>query len=402
MTRNPLPDGTRAFLPADAAARARLRARLSELYASWGYQAVEVPALERYDPDHPRAAQSFKLTDRDSGLLALRSDFTPALARLVRRAWPQSADPQGAERPLRLQVAGPVWQAIDPELARTREFFQIGVELIGTRHPRADAELIHLARESVRVVGLVPRVEVGAPGFVRALMDEADVPRGAREPLAEAIDRKDPHDVAAMLKECGLRGPAADALRVAPDLYGGIELLEEAQALPLGERSRAALGHLAGVLAEFEDDSELILDLGMARRLAYYTGVTFRAYTVDFGQPLLGGGRYDGALLPYAAGFSIGLERLESASAGSTGDAAPARVLSLDDEGARRLRAAGVPVVRAIASDLDAARAEAGWAGIPWLLGPDGLEAIGAARDEADGERRRLAALASGDGAADA
>jgi ATP phosphoribosyltransferase regulatory subunit len=402
MTRNPLPDGTRAFLPAAAAARERLRGRLSELYASWGYQAVEVPALERYDPDHPRAAQSFKLTDRDSGLLALRSDFTPAVARLVRRAWPEVTDPHGGERPLRLQVAGPVWQAIDPELARTREFFQIGVELIGTRHPRADAELIHLARESVRVVGLTPRVEVGAPGFVRALLDEAGVPAAAREPLAEAIDRKDPHDVAAMLKEAGARGPAADALRVAPDLYGGVDLLAEARALPLGDRSRAALDHLAGVLAEFEDDSELILDLGMARRLAYYTGVTFRAYTVDFGQPLLGGGRYDGALLPYAAGFSIGLERLESASAGAARDAAPARVLSLDDAGARRLRAAGVTVARAVAADAEDARDEARRAGIPWLLGPAGLQAVGDDGAAGDDERRRLTAVLAGDAGADA
>jgi ATP phosphoribosyltransferase regulatory subunit len=237
---------------------------------------------------------------------------------------------------------------------------------------------------------------------VRALLDEAGVPREAREPLAEAIDRKDPHDVAALLKEAGARGDAAEALRAAPDLYGGVELLAAARALPLGERSSAALDHLAGVLAEFEDDSELILDLGMARRLAYYTGVTFRAYTVDFGQPLLGGGRYDGALLPYAAGFSIGLERLESASAEAARDAAPARVLSLDDAGARRLRAAGVTVARAIAADPEAARDEARRAGIPWLLGPAGLQASGTDPDGSDDEGRRLAALLAGDGTADA
>ncbi len=399
--RHLLADGTRAHLPAAASARDRLRRRLSELYASWGYGTVEVPALERYDPDHPRAAQSFKLTDRDSGLLALRSDFTPALARLVRHAWPHLADPEARQSALRLQVAGPVWQAIDPELARTREFSQIGVELIGVRHPRADAELIHLARESVRTVGLRPRVEIGSPGFVKALMDEAAVPEAARPALADAIDRKDPHDVAAMLRALGLSGAAADALRAAPDLYGGTELLRQARSVATGAASGAALDHLAGVLDEFEDDSELILDLGMARRLSYYTGVTFRAYTVDFGQPLLGGGRYDGALLPYAAGFSIGLERLESALADDedevVADSAAVVALSTDDAAARRLRAAGFAVGRAIATDDEQALDEARDAGARWVVGPAGLRPVVGPGDASE-RARLIAALEADDG----
>lgn len=395
--RHVLADGTRAHLPPAAAARDRLRRQLSALYASWGYRTVEVPALEGYDPDHPRAAQSFKLTDRDSGLLALRSDFTPALARLVRHAWPHLADPAARQSAMRLQVAGPVWQAIDPELARTREFSQIGVELIGVQHPRADAELIHLARESVRAVGLRPRVEIGSPGFVKALMDEAAVPGAARSALADAIDRKDPHDVAAMLRALGISGDAADALRVAPDLYGGTELLKQARSVATGAASRAALDHLAGVLGEFEDDSELILDLGMARRLSYYTGVTFRAYTVDFGQPLLGGGRYDGALLPYAAGFAIGLERLASALTVAHEGADGVRVLSLNDAAARLLRAAGIAVARAIAGDVAGAEREGRAAGIPWLLTPDGLVSLEGDGDAA--ERARLVGLLEGDDA---
>jgi ATP phosphoribosyltransferase regulatory subunit len=395
--RHALPDGTRAHLPAEAAERAELLARLSALYDAWGYRAVEVPALERYDEGHPRAAQSFKLTDRDSGLLALRSDFTPAIARLVRHAWPHLADPEAPQRACRLRVAGPVWQAIDPELARTREFSQVGVELVGIRHPRADAELIHLARESVRAVGLRPRVEIGSPGFVRALMDEAEVPADARGPLADAIDRKDPHDVAAMLRGMGLRGPAADALRAAPDLYGGTELVAEARRVARGAASREALAYLTGVLREFEDDSELILDLGMARRLSYYTGVTFRAYTVDFGQPLLGGGRYDGALLPYAAGFSAGLERLIAARPGRVATPPGPRVVALDDAAARLLRAAGVAVLRAVADDADEAAREARQAGAPWLLTAAGLRAVGEGADPA--EEARLRGLLEGDDA---
>lgn len=373
MTYSP-PDGTR-FVPPDAAqARARALAALRELYSSWGYQPVEVPALERYVPEHPRAAQSFKLSDRDSGVLALRTDFTPALAQLVRTSYPAVAD--GERRALRFCYAGTVWHAIHPELARTREFTQVGLELIGISHARADAEIIHLARESVRAVGLVPRVEVGNPAFVRAAFDAAEVPASHRDALADAIDRKDRSDIASVLDDLEVRGRAAEALMSAPDLYGGVEVLDEARRVAPSDDARAAIDRLEGVVAEFEDDSELQLDLGMARRLSYYTGVTFRAYTLDFGQPLLGGGRYDGALLPYAAGFSLGLERLLSALP-APGPATAPEVLAIDDPGARTLRAAGVVVARAIAVEVEAATQEARALGVPFLLVDGEIRSVG-------------------------
>ncbi len=359
------PDGTRLVPPELARARLTALNALAALYDAWGYEPVEVPALERYDPAHPRAEQSFKLSDRDSGVLALRSDFTPSLAQLVRSIHPGVAD--GEQRALRFRYGGTVWHAIDPELARTREFTQVGVELIGVSNARADAELIHLARESVRAVGLTPRVEIGNPGFVRALFDLAAVPHRVRDALADAIDRKDRSDLRALLAASDIAGPAAQALLEVPGLYGDAAVLDEARQVAPWPETRAEIDRLAGVLGEFEDHSELLLDLGMARRLSYYTGVTFRAYTFDFGQPLLGGGRYDGALLPYAAGFSIGLERLLSAL--QPGFTKPAvRVMSTDDAAARRLREAGVPVVRASAVDEEAARREARMQGLPYLL----------------------------------
>jgi ATP phosphoribosyltransferase regulatory subunit len=405
------PDGTRYVLPDAAARRAEVVGTLRDLYRAWGYDMVEVPALERYDASHPRQAQSFKLSDRDSGVLALRSDFTPALAQLVRAEHPAVAG--GARRPLRWQYSGTVWHAIDPELARTREFNQVGLELIGVSNARADAEILHLARESVRVVGLQPRLEVGNPGFVRALLDAAAVPDDRRDGLADAIDRKDRRDLADLLATTpggatpvGAGAPAPDAERArqallaVPDLYGGTEVLEHARAVAPWPTAQREIDRLAGVLAEFEDASELMLDLAMARRLSYYTGVTFRAYTPDYGQPLLGGGRYDGALLPAAAGFSIGVERLLQATLARSAAPEPApRVLALDDPAARVLRDAGVRVVRALHTDVERARSEARDLHVPFLLVAGALERVEGVMAD-DGERVALAALLRGGDAA--
>ncbi len=381
-----VPQGTRFVTQASARAREAALVKLQTLYAGWGYQPVEVPALERFDPEHPRADQSFKLVDHDSAVLALRADFTPALAQLVRTHHPElTTDTAG--RPLRLRYAGTVWHAIHSELAREREFTQVGVELIGVSNARADAEIIHLARESVRAVGLTPRVELGNPAYVRALFDAAGLQPEQHAPLADAIDRKDRSELLELLGAFQLRGRAADAILQTPDLYGDSTVLAEARRLAPSDGAHAALDRLEGVLEQFEDVSELLLDLGLARRLSYYTGVTFRTFTFDYGQPLLGGGRYDGALLPYAAGFSIGLERLLSALP-PAGEQAP-EVLALDDPPARALRAAGVVVARALGADEAAAEREAKQEGVPFLLTAAGLRPVAAAGHDAE----RLAQL---------
>lgn len=364
-------EGTRYARASESAARVRVTSTLRALFSSWGYENVDVPVLERFDPAHPVAERSFKLTGPEGELLALRADYTFALAKLVRFNY----GPGDPPRPLRLQYSGQLWRTVVPDIARTREFTQMGLELVGVSGARADAELIHLAREAVRAVGLAPRVEIGNPGFVRELFRLAELPAELRRDAADAIDRKDPATLSALLEPLHLAPDLLRALLGVPDLYGDLRTLSAARTLAPWPETAAACDHLEAVLTEFEDSSELLLDLGMARRLSYYTGVTFRAYTFDFGQPLLGGGRYDGALLPLAAGFAIGLERLLSALPEVTGDTPPIAV-SLSDDGARRLRGAGYRVERALTADPDALRAYARARGIPYLLAEGGLEPL--------------------------
>jgi len=211
------PDGTRYSLPEQQAQLRWITERLQRLYQSWGYQPVEVPALERYDPLHPAAHKSFKLSDRDGEVLALRADFTPALARLVKASYPE------ADRPRRLQYTGKLWQA-HADMARAREFTQVGLELVGVSNARADAELIHLARESVREVGLAPRVEIGNPGVVRALFNLANLLEGERESLADAIHRKDQRTMLDLLEARPLAADLRRALLLVPDLYGDVQV----------------------------------------------------------------------------------------------------------------------------------------------------------------------------------
>jgi len=366
-----IPEGTRYFLPPEARLRRELQERLSRLLHAWGYEPVELPSLELYDPQHPLAERAFKLVDKTGEVLALRSEFTTAVAGLL-----QSQGRLYAGRPVRMQYAGTLWlREANAELGRSREFSQVGAELIGVSSPQADAEVLELAWEALRLVGFPEaRIEVGLPALVRDQLDATGLSGAQKERLRQAIHRKNSPELGSLLKDYQVYPGLQRAILALPDLYGGREVLEEARRLPLSSRARADLDWLEAVL-NLLPEVPLLLDLGRARLLTFYTGLNFQAYTPDFGLPLLGGGRYDGALLPYAAGFALGLERVMEALRQPLLETPP-EVLALDRAMARRLRAEGKRVELAWTDNLTDLREYALEKGIRWLAIDGKLEEV--------------------------
>jgi len=321
-----IPEGTRFLLPPEARLKAELMARLRDLFLRHGYEPVELPALEVYDPSHPLAERAFKLVDKTGEVLTLRSEFTTLLAKLLR--------PHLGEGVARFQYAGALWlREGDAELGRYREYTQVGLELIGATGPLADAEILSLAFSALEALGLEGEVEVGLPSLVGEVLKASGLPEEARKEAQRAIHRKNLPELTELLSRHPVSPAARRTLLALPDLYRGMEVLAEAKSLPLPERARKALEDLEKTLELLE--RPVLLDLGMARRYEYYSGVFFRAYTPGFGLPLLGGGRYDGALLPKAAGFAIGVERALEALKPPKVDVSP-EVLALDLKALRR------------------------------------------------------------------
>ncbi|MBB5375032.1 ATP phosphoribosyltransferase regulatory subunit [Deinococcus metalli] len=362
-----IPEGTRDVLPPEWAQREALRARLAATFSAWGYRGIEVPALEYASPAHPQDALAFKLIDSGGQVLALRSEFTTAVGRLARTRFP------AGPFPLRLQYAGRLWlRALTSELGRLREFNQSGVELIGVESAHADAELLHLADAALRDVGVHAQLEVGYPGFVDAVLEDAGLHGRAREELHHAIDRKSGADVDVLARRDGLSGDVTRTLHELTELYGGPEVLDAAAHMAQGTRARAAVAHLRDVAAQV--GGPLLFDLGVSRRYDYYTGVTFRAYSSGLNQPVLGGGRYalEGGLP--GAGFAIGLERLARAAASAL-PPEPEVVLALDLAGAQAARDAGLHAELAWTDDRAALSAYSRERGITrWIAGNGWLE----------------------------
>ncbi len=331
-----IPFGTRYVLPPEWEWREQLKNKLQSTLSSWGYAALQTPALELHDPEHPQSDKAFRLIDRDGSVLSLRSEYTAAISRLLK------TDLLAHDYPIRLQSAGQVWlRGLFSELGRLREFTQVDAELIGISSPAADAELLELARDALEAVGVRFRLEVADRSFVQAILQPTGLEDAALEELSEIIERKAQPELASKLGGYGVSGTLKAEILQLTDLYGGPWVLDIAQKMAHSSAAQDALERLRQTVA-LTGRTDFLFDLGMARRLAYYTGMTFRAYTPDFGQPLLGGGRYDTGLP--GAGFAIGLERVMSAL-GAPPKLPTASVLAMGFAAAKHARGLGHRVV---------------------------------------------------------
>ena len=313
---HPIPSGTRDVLPDEMRELRAITDALREVFESRGYGEVSTPAIEyesvlRTADDDLRPA--YRVFDEHGEVLALRTDMTVPIARLVATRYP-TADP-----PLRFWYLGHAYREVHPHRGQMREFQQAGIELLGAPAPGGTVEALDVLCEALDAVGLQGyRIGLGDAGLYPALLGAFDVPEEARARLLHELATR---DFVGLEREAGRleAGPEAARLLVRiPQLRGGPEVLDglggpAAEALA---GLRATVSRLPAAVAE-----RVIVDLGLARGMGYYTGAVFDVYDPALGAPVGGGGRYDDLLgrfgrdLP-AAGWALNVERLHIALVG--------------------------------------------------------------------------------------
>lgn len=328
----------------------------SAVYDSWGFEPLQTPAFEFADalgkflPDEERPNEGvFALEDDDGQWLSLRYDHTAPLARFVAENY------QDLNKPYRRYQAGDVFRNEKPGPGRFRQFVQCDADTVGAASPAADAEMIALAADVMRAVGLndgdyVVRVND------RRVLDGVLESIGAADPdrrmrvlrAADKLDRLGREGVAALLGEgrkdesgdftegAGLDTKGIDTVLAFLDASGGSREDVIARLEPLvgasqaGQDGLAALAEIHAVLAAIGvGESRAVFDPSVVRGLGYYTGPVFEAELLaqahyEDGKPIQfgsvgGGGRYDdlvarftGQAVP-ATGFSFGVSRFAAA-----------------------------------------------------------------------------------------
>jgi ATP phosphoribosyltransferase regulatory subunit len=344
---NAVPKGVTDFLPEQAEMIGFIEERISRTFELWGFRRIIPPMLEFEEllaigMDDSLRDKSFRFEDRQSHrLIAIPPDITPQVARI------EAMRMSGYPHPHRLYYNGRVLRQVESQSGRSRELYQSGVELIGLDSPEADAEMIAMTAEVLRKLGFASfKIDLGQVEFFRGIMASADFAQPVLDALQEAIARKDSSTVRAILEDQRIPDAIKAEIAALPRMFGSTDVIQKASATVRNDRSRRALDNIAKVvdiLAIHGLRDELTIDLGEIRGLSYHTGVTFEGFVPAIGEPVCGGGRYDGLMGRYgrsvpATGFAFNvlnlLHGVEKSSCMRTPDTP--RILLFNKKEARR------------------------------------------------------------------
>lgn len=316
---HPIPPGTRDILPDEMRELRRLHRDLIEVFEGRGYGEVATPAIE-YDEvlargDGRTAGSAFRFFDERGDLLALRSDMTVPIARLVASRF------AAAEPPLRLCYLANAFRAVRPQRGQMREFAQAGVELIGAPAPQGTAEVVEVLEAALDAAGLDRAViGLGDADLYRQLLAELGVEGSDRNPILERLAMHDLVGLEVELSQAGIGEDEVATCAALSQLRGGREVLDEARELggAAVERATARLDETLEALEQRGAADRVRIDLGLLRDLGYYSGAILEVYDPALGHVLGGGGRYDELLKRFgldlpAAGFALYLERVHVA-----------------------------------------------------------------------------------------
>ncbi|MCJ7640177.1 MAG: ATP phosphoribosyltransferase regulatory subunit, partial [Euryarchaeota archaeon] len=162
------PRGTRDLLPADMRRRRFVESRFKDVAERWGYREVATPAFEPLELFTLKSGEAivdelYSFTDKGGRSLALRPELTAPVARLYVN------ELQATPKPLKLYYFGDCFRYERPQSGRYRQFWQFGIELIGSALPEADAEVIALAQRMLASVELDANIHVGSLDVLRAI-----------------------------------------------------------------------------------------------------------------------------------------------------------------------------------------------------------------------------------------
>lgn len=317
---HPIPAGTRDILPDEMRELRSLHRALIETFEARGYGEVSTPAIE-YDEvlargDGRTAGSAYRFFDEGGELLALRSEMTVPIARLVASRYAE------AELPLRLCYLANAYRAVQPQRGQMREFAQAGVELIGMPAPQGTAEVVEVLEAALDAAGLTRAViGLGDSDLFRQLLTELSVEGEARDSIIKRLAMHDLVGLELELSELdGIDDEQRQTCLALSQLRGGSEVLERARELggDAVERATARIQETYDELRARGVADRVQIDLGLLRDLGYYSGAILEVYDPAVGHVLGGGGRYDGLLKRFgvdqpAAGFALYVERVHLA-----------------------------------------------------------------------------------------
>ncbi|MCA0376306.1 MAG: histidine--tRNA ligase [Gemmatimonadetes bacterium] len=316
MSPKPLP-GFRDFYPDALAERAHIFDSWRRVVRRYAFQEYDGPPLEPLELYTQKSGdeivgQLYNFTDKGDRAVALRPEMTPTFARMV------AAKAQALRKPVRWFSIPQLFRYERTQKGRLREHYQLNVDLVGETDVLADAELLSVAIDIMRELGLTSqdvRARVSDRRLLNGLLAHHAIPEAAWPAVYAVLDKleRQPREVSAdALAAAGLDGATQETVLG----FGALDLAALQARYGTSASAGEAVARFAAYVAHLEAlgvGAWVKVDLTIVRGLAYYTGIVFELFdNVGEFRAICGGGRYDnllGALggvdLP-ALGFGMG------------------------------------------------------------------------------------------------
>jgi histidyl-tRNA synthetase (EC 6.1.1.21) len=342
------PRGTRDFLPEEMERRRYIETCMRRTARGWGYREVCTPVFEDLELFTLRSGEGiiqemYTFEDKGGRKQALRPEVTAPVLRLFVN------EGRNIPKPIRWYYFCDCFRYERPQKGRYREFWQFGVELIGSGSPHAEVETIAVADAVLRDSGISYEMKVGHLAPMKHLLSGLET--SSQRAVMAYLDKKDFDGLApylASIQQEDLLDPLMNLIhcRNAEDLLSLIGNIPERDRI---EQLFARLDQ-AGV--------PYSCNFGIARGLDYYTGMVFEGFAENLGaeNQVVGGGTYRLAHLfggeeTPSCGFAIGFDRV-MVSLGEIPVPQPVTVGVASMEGsrgyamrvAREFRSCGIPV----------------------------------------------------------
>lgn len=317
-----IPKGTRDFGPEEMAKRNYIFDTIKQVYALYGFQQIETPAMEtlhtlmgKYGEegdkllfkilnsgDYLKSVSDDELKERNTLKMltklcekGLRYDLTVPFARYV------IMHREELQLPFKRYQIQPVWRADRPQKGRYREFYQCDADVVGSDSLLNEVELMQIVDTVFTKFGVRVQIKINNRKILTGIAEVM----GEKDKIVDitvAIDKLDKiglDNVNAELRENGISEEAIAKLQPIIKLEGSndekldviAEVLKESE---IGLKGVEETRFILDTLKTSGLNNEIQLDLTLARGLNYYTGAIFevKALDVQIGS-ITGGGRYD-------------------------------------------------------------------------------------------------------------
>lgn len=256
----------------------------------------------------------FTFKDLGDRNVSLRPEFTSSIARLFSNVFKKNP------KPIRMFSSGSVYRYDEPQRGRYREFWQSNYELIGSKKPEADAEIILLTNTFLKKTRIQNHFfRVGHIGILRSILNQEKVEEKIQNKVLQFMDKKDYNKAFNLVnKNC-------------KSIFEKLIEIDENSIFEKIEKVKNQLTNYPEAQISLENISEILrividcdcpiytFDPLFSRGLEYYTGLIFEIQVPNLEISLGGGGRYDGLIelfggLPTpAVGVAHGIDRIRLA-----------------------------------------------------------------------------------------